>query len=153
MKEKNGEPKPQNSRQRHIASRIIQNGRGLFEKDGVIQEDTACLKVDKIFLSFFRGLLRPDEIVRIYKESVCRVERGMPEEMAFITVISLEREKAYPLPVPLGMLYLPDHDRLEIKRDRHLPDWLFDKVPVAMDSYFRMELCPDSEEEDIVIEM
>lgn len=74
----------------------------------------------------------------------------MPEEIFFITVVSCEKEKPYPLLVPLNMLDFNEFQKKELLaiKKLKLPRKAFEKIPIAMDEIFRLEECGDKEPPD-----
>lgn len=128
---------------------LARNAEGFWTKNGIILEHVTNFRPDKIFKAkFVRCKIKPSDPVMYYPESITRIEKGMPEEMVFITIIAYDQEKAYPMMAPINLLDLNEFQREELMAIRrlHLKIEDFEKIPIAMDAFFRSECCQETQE-------
>jgi len=126
------------------------NKQGLWQHGESVLIHMAEIKPDKVFLCpEIRELLRPHDLVFYFPETICQLEKRMPDEMFFITVVTEVSNPACPLVIPLFMLQLAETQREEIKSTKFrmelieaqaddskkaspLPNEAFEKPPIAM---------------------
>ncbi len=111
--------------------------------------NVAQILPDKTFkCRFIRESIQPYSLVYYYPESVRQLEKGMSEEMFFITVLPFGKGGNQPQAIPLYLLDLAATQVDELKRSKRLPQRAFKKPQIARTSEeLTIDFPPEEEEE------